>query len=137
MQSVTSNAVANMFSLRGGVYNMESGDVGRLILLGHTFGASYSQAFTSLELKGGRVDGYYGSAIIALLRNAEAYGRLLIPLSNISISIYKKDEQLYVYFYLDTFCKLSVRVNWASYFIVDLQDVASTEGTLIWDNAWV
>ena len=137
MHSVTSNAVANIFASRGNVYDMLAGDVGRLILLGHTIGADYWQAFTSLELKGGRVDGYYGSAIIALKRNAEAYGKLLIPMSNISIKIYKKDEQLYVYAYLDTYCRLSVRVNWESHFIVDFQYVASTEGTLIWDNAWV
>ena len=126
-----------MFASRGNVYNTLTGDVGMLVLLGHTVGADYFQAFTSLELKGGRVDGYYGSAIIALKRNTEVYGKSLIPMSNISISIYKKDEQLYVYAFLDTYCRLGIRVNWESHFIVDLQDVASVEGTLIWDNAWV
>jgi hypothetical protein len=134
--AVTSHAVADALSHRGNVYNISTDNADRLILLGHTSYADSWQAFTLLELNGGCVDGWFGNALLSLKGQSDVVGKNPISMSNLSITVTQKDGELYVYLFIETFSSLTMKVMWGSHFNVDLQDVASMEGTTIWNNQW-
>lgn len=120
----------------GKTLNYDSGGTALLVLLGKTTFANVAQAFTQLEFNGGRIDGWFGKGVLFLAQNNLINGKSYI-FQNAQVFVTQKDNQLYVYLSMDTYCRFFVTVKSTSNFEVINQIVSAREGTDIWVNNWI
>ena len=136
--SVSSNAVAVSIknNTYADVYKLITGNLGKTYLIGHTYDNNSWQAFTLFEFFGGRADGTYGKCLLGLYSKNAIMSKRIFNMNNIPIQVTLKDNELFVYAVLASYCYFTVNILWESKFIVDMHEVSSIEGTIVWNNNW-
>lgn len=108
----------------------------KTILIGKTENANISQAYTTIEIIAGRVDGWMGIGWLFLAQSGLVDGKKLAPMSNASFIVTRKDNQLYVYCTLDTYSNIICNIPIRSRFTILNQEVSSIEGNQLWVDNW-
>jgi hypothetical protein len=127
---------AGKINLFGRTIEQTTGGDTRVILIGKTESADYSQGYTEIEFIGGRVDGYLGLGYLFLAQNSVVIGKSMCIMSNLNFEVTQKDNQMYVYCSMDTYSNLIANISIRSKFTILNQIVSSVEGTPIWQNNW-
>ena len=119
-----------------GRYVFESGTVSRLLYIGKIYSIGNQQGFTSIEVKGGRVDGNFGHGYIHINLIGHVVANLEHPISNMTFFVTKEGNEARLYCNMDTYCTLVVDVANGSKCDVIGEFVDSSLGTISWNNAW-
>lgn len=127
---------ANKINLFGRTIEQTTGGDTRIVLIGKTESADYSQGYTEIELIGGRVDGYLGLGYLFLAQNNLVVGKSVCIMSNLQVQVTQKDNQMYVYCTMDTYSNFIANISIRSKFNILNQIVSSVEGIPIWQNNW-
>lgn len=116
-------------------HRLNTDDTQKTYLIGRTINNDISQSFTNLHFKGGRVDGVYGDALLAIYGNAQVASKLSINMSNVQIILTINNGKCEVYATLDSYTTLSLQIAKYSKFEEIFQE-QNISGTVIWQNQW-
>ena len=119
-----------------GRYEFSTGNNLGLLYIGKIDSVSKEQAFASIEVRGGRVDGDFGRGYIHISSNGRVVANLEHPLSAMTFFVTKEGDEAKLYCTMDTYCILVVDVANGSRCEVIGKFVDSSLGTISWNNAW-
>lgn len=127
---------ADKINLFGRTIENYTGGTAKTILIGKTGSADVAKAYSNIEIIAGRVDGWLGIGWLFLCQTGLVSGKRLADMSNITFVVTQKDNQLYVYCIMDSYCNIICNIPICSMFTILNQEVSSVEGTRIWNNDW-